>query len=254
MAISYDLNGKAPNIHTKYNFAEDFKNSEIAEYLDGVELNKYIDTIMNAISKSDILLYSESNSGFLPITIDINFIKKEDKYLLNLYMIWNNSPIEKNEFMDESFIKKYYHWVTQCVIYPHFGYPHNIMYPMLCKSISNIKEIDPTIIAAMSLQFNQARTDVSVSYLEKKIETIKLNLEYIQDYMIELKIQDIKMEENLLLHTIFILMDILAAYYAPYMPQLILFNNKKIHNIAYILQFYKSNLYKGDFFIRKCRI
>ena len=254
LAISYDLNGKAPNIHTKYNFAEDFKNSEIAEYLDGVELNKYIDTIMNAISKSDILLYSESNSGFLPITIDINFIKKEDKYLLNLYMIWNNSPIEKNEFMDESFIKKYYHWVTQCVIYPHFGYPHNIMYPMLCKSISNIKEIDPTIIAAMSLQFNQARTDVSVSYLEKKIETIKLNLEYIQDYMIELKIQDIKMEENLLLHTIFILMDILAAYYAPYMPQLILFNNKKIHNIAYILQFYKSNLYKGDFFIRKCRI
>jgi hypothetical protein len=252
LAISF-LETDSNNLHTIYNFDKDFKNTKLDKYLDNIELDRYINIIVNSILKSKIELYGESNSGFLPITIDINFVKKEDNYIPNIYQIWNNSPIEKNEYMDEHFIKKYYHWVTHCIIYPHFGYPHTIMHPMLCKSISNIKEIDPKIIAAISLQFNHAQTNVNVLYREDKIETIQLNLENIQDYIIELKINDIKMDENILLHTIFIFMDILAAYYAPYMPQLIMSNNKKIHNIAYILQFYKSNIHK-NFFIRKCRI
>ena len=48
-------------------------------------------------------------------------------------------------------------------------------------------------------------------------------------------------------------MEILSAYYAPYIPQLIIPNQKKIHNIAYKLKFYKNNLFK-EYFIRKCRI
>jgi len=242
------------NTHTKYDFTKDFTNSEIVEYLDGIELDKYISIIVNAISKSKIELYSESNSGFLPITIDINFIKKGEKYIPNLYQVWNNSPIEPNEFMDESFIKKYYQWVSDCVIYPHFGYPHTIMPSILCKCNTGIDHgIDPNIISSLSLQFNHDRNTVKVFYMGEKIETIHLNLSHMEDYIIELNIKDIKMEENMLFHTIFTLMEILSAYYAPYIPQLIIPNQKKIHNIAYKLKFYKNNLFK-EYFIRKCRI
>jgi hypothetical protein len=259
LAISYMdqyYNLEDKNIHTKYNFIEDFKNSDLVEYLDGVELDKYMSIIVNAIFSSKIELYSESNSGFLPITIDINFIKKSEKYIPNLYQVWNNSPIEQNEFMDETFIKKYYQWITHCVIYPHFGYPHTKMSPMLCKytnSIVDTNSIDPTIISLLSLQFNHDRNIVSVFYMGENIEIINLNLSHIADYIIELHIKNIKMEENILFHAIFMLMDILSAYYAPYIPQLIILNLKKIHNIVYKLKFYKSNLFK-EYFIRKCRI
>jgi hypothetical protein len=241
--------------YIKYNFPEDFKNSDIAEYdITNPILVNYINLIINTISKAEIITYKESNSGFLPFTIDINFIKIGSKFVPNLHNIWNNNPIEKNDIMDDHFIKKYYQWIENCVIYPHFGCHHEIIKPILCIN-KNKTFIDINIIYNMSLQFNNNRDYVDVFYMNKKIETIKLTLHELY-YAIELNINDVNMEDNLLLHCLFILMDILAAYYAPHNIQLIIEDCKKNHNIAYQLDFYKSNIFenKKEYFIRKCRM
>jgi len=89
------------------------------------------------------------------------------------------------------------------------------------------------------LKFNQTRDIVEILFSGKKIGIITLHVIH---NVIELKNID-KIENKLCVNVIFILMDILGAYYSPNIPQLIMSVNKLHEYIAFELQFYKTHLH-----------
>jgi hypothetical protein len=105
----------------------------------------------------------------------------------------------------------------------------------------------------LSLQFNQTRDNINVLYSGKKIGILILKIMNNIIIVDQIKIDKI---DKIELHIIFILMDILAAYYAPTNLQCALHCDDKIlEYIAYELQFVKSHPFddKKEYFVKNCR-
>ena len=190
-------------------------------------------------------------AGFLGITAHIKFIHKNNKWHPILNNIWNYNIVKQRQIAN---IKNYYHWIQNCAINPHFGFHHHYMAPILCSIRNPIsKDLDSDLIAALSLQFNQNRDSINVLQSGTKISIIDLNISH---NIIELKKINIR-EPKLILNIIFVLMDILAAYYAPNIPQFIFLPlGAWPPYVALELQFFKGRPFddnKTEYFIKKCR-
>ena len=245
----------SPSVNNKYTFPDSFKTGELSEIANNPSiLDNFIKEFIKIIDHMKFSVYSESNSGFLNIFIEIKFTKNgANDYIPILHNIWNYAT-------SISLTEEYYHWVQNCVINPHFGFHHQHIMPVLCSVKNPIsKDIDSNIIGNLSLEFNQNRDIVQVFYSKKKIGIIHLNIANIG--VIELKKIEIS-STNLKIATfyvniIFMLMDILAAYYAPNTPQLILSaDHDTFAHAAYELQFFKGHPFennKKEYFMRKCR-
>jgi len=249
------------------------------------DLHNFMLELVKIIDMLKLRPYSESNAGFLIIVVDIKFIQKNSQYHPKLYNIWNYSVVTPRAITD---ITHYYNWIKDCVINPHFGFHisdlkrhdsdlkrhtsdlkrhnNNAIFCSIQDPIS--KELDSDIIIKLLLQFNQTRDSIDVLYSVdnkvSKIGIITLNLSHIIDNLIIL--DNIKLNlgnlENLnldkmYLNVVFVLLDILGAYYAPNNPQFIM----KCENysfIAFELQFFKGVPLlelndKKEYFMRKCR-
>jgi hypothetical protein len=153
--------------------------------------------------------------------------------------------------------------VSDCVILPHFGLSaHKHTIPPNYGALSTYvhytsKKIQYSIIENIHLEFNLGRTDVVVyygglnaghyggHYGGLNAGHIKLHIKQNEIYMASMPV--IK-EENIEINIIFILMEILRAYYAPVQMFLLLKYDKKMDDIAFELEFSK----KGDYYIKKC--
>jgi len=285
-----NLNVSRPNYNSKnkkYVWPNDFKNGDLGYIANNKEvLINYIKEFLSILVKSDIRTYSESNSGFLTITIMIKFIKQNNKWIPILHECVNMATIEKNTDMDAQYINDYYMWIRNCVINPHFGLHSTYIKPLIvAHTINDI--IDPNIISKLLLYWDSQNNHslVHILYNGDKIGQIYLNLTDISESIVKLENlklfntnEEIKLNsEGIKLNSIFILMEIIAAYYAPISMSLIFEDRHKfdpnfeiMHSIAYKLQFYKwSNLTelntshphnsknkqqpKKEYFIRKCR-
>ena len=239
--------------YTKYVHTE--KHYNLEKILNDVKSSKSIlyETIINffkILSKYDIKPYAESNSGFLEFSINIRFIKNNDKYLPIIHSITNYSQIRKGNFMDEIFITEYYKWARDCVIFPHFGiasHKHIIPpnYGTLSKYMHYNPKIQYSILEKIYLEFNSEKTQVNIYYDDHSAGHIKLHIKQNEIYVTSIPI--IK-EENIEINVIFMLMELLRAYYAPIQMFLLLKYEKKMDDIAFELEFAK----KEDYYIKKC--
>jgi hypothetical protein len=259
----------------KYTFPNDFKTGELSEFANN-NLSDFILKFINMVNILPLTVFSESNAGFLNIFADIKFIIKNGKYQPILYNIWNYDIVLQNQIKN---IENYYHWIQNSVINPHFGfYCNDIKKPILCHVKNPISpNISSKIICELLLQFNKERDHIDILYSVdnnklSKIGSITLNLTNIVMNIIELKSINLDKIENLSsclyamgLNVIFVLLDILGAYYAPNNPQFILNSDlysmskkKELEFIAFELKFSKgtsnSLISTKDYYIRKCRI
>jgi len=198
---------------------------------------------------------SSSNSKYIPVIHKIN--------VLNFYNI-NRNITDNIEKID---INKYYQWLSNCVILPHFGLTSNIslldarhlmpIYGEFRKNIIISKKIQYSIVEKIHLEFNKERTHVQIYYNDdihlsknKHIGNLKLHiLENTQIQLTHLEI-DTTFTKTIEINVIFILINILRAYYAPLQMFLLLKYEKKMNDIAFELEFSK----KGDYYIKKCKI
>jgi hypothetical protein len=210
----------------------------------------------------------------------IKFIKQNNKWIPILHECVNMATIEKNTDMDAQYINDYYMWIRNCVINPHFGLHSTYIKPLIvAHTINDI--IDPNIISKLLLYWDSQNNHslVHILYNGNKIGQIYLNLTDISESIVKLENlklfntnEEIKLNfEGIKLNSIFILMEIIAAYYAPISMSLIFEDRHKfdpnfeiMHSIAYKLQFYKwanvtelnsknTQQPKKEYFIRKCR-
>jgi len=226
------------------------------------ELNLFLEKLSEMLVQSEYMPYPESNSGFTEFTLDINFVQKPQhgvKYtpvigaLNNTIQLWpfKNMAADKYKTFVDAFSKDYYHWITQYVIFPHFGILPQKK-PNAIYLYSNV--IDSIILIEISLSFNMARDDIQIYYINKKIGHIKLILKEIKNNRILLKHVEIETpfrKKNIAMHCIFILMGILGAYYSPNNIKLIFdaANMEIMEKIAHKLEFNKV----GGLYEKYCR-
>jgi GNAT superfamily N-acetyltransferase len=222
------------------------------------------------LSQYDIKPYAESNSGFLEFSLTIRFVKNGDKYIPIINNTTNYCQIKKGYFMDDAFIKEYYLWVKNCVILPHFGIANhkNIIQPNYGKLSKYIqyssKKIQYDIIEKIYLEYisnveiaiyynMQPRGSESLRNMQLQ-GNIKLHIVYNYIYIdqLHIKINDIEINDieinDIEINIIFMLMELLRAYYAPIQMFLLLKYEKKMNDIAFELEFAK----KDDYYIKKC--
>jgi len=238
-----------------YNWPNDFKNGEIAHIANDKDIiANFIYNIMEVLTHTNIMPYSESNAGFLNIALDIIFVKINQQYVPILSNVFNCAQIGKNNIIDDSFVKEYYLWIKNCAIAPHFGISCHFIESNI--TIVKNKDIDSKIISKLLIHFNHLHLFAEILYDGKKIGKINLTKEEEQN---AIRVTYINVESNSMrLHSIFVLMDIIAAYYAPVQMSLIIEDSPNMHPIAYALQFYKwttesKKTHTQDLYIRNCR-
>jgi hypothetical protein len=238
--------------------------------LDIKELSHITDNYLNSIIKDifisllpNIKIYPESNSGFLECVIDFKFIKNElnGQYNPIVHRVFNYNSISKLFIDDEYFI-----WLQNCVILPHFGLSsHKITispyYGSISPHIHNSPKIKYSIIEKIHLELIFPKIDIekyevkiSLNLSKSEINNIKLHIKQNEIYIISMPvIGDIDIEINV----IFMLMEILRAYYAPIQMFLYITYEKKNDDIAFELEFAKHVYFhekkdKVDYYIKKC--
>jgi hypothetical protein len=211
--------------------------------------------------------YPEANSGFVEFTVDLLFVDKGDKgskgskyepiiYNLNntiqLWKFYNMSEFEYKKYVDD-FSIDYYHWITHKIIFPHFGIIRQQKANAITINHPN-KIISAELLSSLSLHIDN---DIIKIYVDNNnIGNIKLNLTKLIDNIIIL--EHIEIDKNyrkkeISVHSIFLLMDILGAKYAPDNPTLKFKFVKQMFNIAYKLEFQKKTYGDNLFFIKICR-
>jgi len=241
-----------------YNWPNDFKSGELSDIANNNSIiNTFIKNFFSILLKSDIKKYEESNSGFLTFAIDIKFCKKNSCYIPILQSVYDTSGIYKNNIIDDIFMKNYYEWVINTVVYPHFGLSSISTKPIFISMMENLKEesiyqnIDINIISKLHFIADWKDENsfvIEILYNEKHWK--KLHFNKIDDIKVELKITQMD-DKNIYLNAIFMIMDIIAAYFSPIEMSLMLTGEDTItHTISHKLDFFRT----GDSFIRKCRI
>jgi hypothetical protein len=204
------------------------------------------------ISQYDIKPYVESNSGFLECEVDFKFIKKDNKYQPVIGKTYNVSGISQNKLMDENVVNKYYQWITNCIILPHFGlssYKNTISpnYGIVSKYITlHSNTLQYSIMKNIHLEMipiDSVNIEIQVNILSSKQDHIKLHIT--SNYIYITSMPNLKHDINI----IFMLMELLRAYYAPIQMFLLLKYEKKMDAIAFELEFSKKD---NNYYIKKC--
>ena len=253
-----DANHKWPDT-----FLKSGNDKEIEDMNDS--LNSYIEEIAENIIQEDAAPYSESNSGFTLISPIIDFILKENKYIPQIRYIYTHIGINgfNNAAYQDAFSKYYYDFLIKNIINPHFGLQSEIK-PILPKRcvINTELNVHADIIAALHLQFNAKRTHIDIYYNAEKIGNISLNIDDISVIILShIEINAPYRKKNIAVNALFVLMEILAAYYAPLNISLKIAFVKPMFHIAHILKFHKAHWHsdrlsekKEEYYIRLCRI
>jgi GNAT superfamily N-acetyltransferase len=265
-----DLNGIETNLVYCNTTLKKYTISDIFSNIDAKNIDaKNIDIITNffeLISQYDIKPYPESNAGFNECILDIKFLHKNKNITPVIHKVFNWVGVQKNNIIDDHFVKEYYHWMRDCVILPHFGIanhkyikPH---YGTLSKYIQYSSKIKYSILENIHLEFNHDRTEVIIMKSSNRMQSmqsigriksmqsigrIKLHIKQNEIYVVTMP-ELVNNNEDIAINIIFILMDILRAYYAPIQMSLLLKYEKKNDSIAFELEFAK----KDNYYIHKC--
>jgi len=250
-AYAEDLNNINEMVPKYIDTLKKYDINSISEVCPSYEsLYPIIISFLELLVQYEIKPYPESNSGFLEFPLYIKYIKKGDKYEPVIGKIDNIVNLRQNNILDSNFVNEYYKWIRDCVILPHFGIaPYkNIIQPnygTLSKYIHyTTKKIQYSIIEKIHLEFNSEKTEVVV-YNSNTINTIKLYIKYNEIYVNEIHTS---IDNSIEINIIFMLMELLRAYYAPIQMFLLLKYEKKNDDIAFELEFAK----KDDYYIKKC--
>ena len=229
-----------------------------------LKIKEFIQEIAQLIIKNDFSIYKESNAGFNVFRIYAKVIDDTLKIQLcnpSIVLInyKNESKTEYGQYIKQ-FSNKYYQWLCNCVIYPHFGLLKHNQYisPIAMELIHTNQKLQATILSELVLEFNEKRDMIQIYLSNKKIGFIRtklhlghnttvIDLPYILIDHIELDTQYQK--KNIAINVLFLFMDILGAYYAPSSILLLTKYCKQMHTIAFELEFAKM----GDIYMRKCR-
>ena len=228
-------------------------------------LNLYIEEIADSIIQSDATSYNESNSGFNIINVTIDFTEKENKYvpqIRNLFThtaLFNNININDKNYKIQ-FSDYYYDFLINNIINPHFGLSSGqFILPLRCV-VNTELHVDADIISKLNLQFNKHRNKIDIYLISTKIGHIDLNIDNIDVIvLLHIELSPPYRKKNIGVNVLFVLMEILAAYYAPLNISLKMAFVKPMFKIAHTLQFHKGNsmIERGkeeEYFIRLCRI
>jgi len=272
-------NSDIQNGDIKYKWPNSFKDDNI----DIKSFDPYIEKIADSIINSNSSIYSESNSGFTIINATINFMKKNqsDKYepqIKNLYTNISISGFDDKTYQN-TFSKEYYNFLIKNIINPHFGISTEMPdIPMRCIIDTELNDISTDIISKLFLKFDKNRTKVEI-YLDgaesqSSIGYINLNIDNISEIVLtHIELLPQYRKKNIAVNVLFVLMEILASYYAPLNISLKMAFVKQMHNIAYALKFHKTlftkrrqkensdlpisevhSKYPEEYYIRLCRI
>ena len=120
----------------------------------------------------------------------------------------------------------------------------------------------------LNLQFNKHRNKIDIYLISTKIGHINLNIDNIDVIILShIELLTSYRKKNIAVNVLFVLMEILAAYYAPLNISLKMAFVKPMFHIAHTLQFHKSHWHSDrpmhdkvhsikeeEYFIRLCRI
>jgi hypothetical protein len=232
--------------------------------IDDTKLKKFISIISNLLIVGDYYIYNESNAGFHTFSIAItscNNDPTEPKIVqINNYIEGARyKKMTDAEFINymNAFSDKYYNWLSKCIILPHFGLSRQIK-PIALDIAHNILDtFSPIseIIANLSLsaiinsELVTINPKIDIYYEEKNIGHIILQKNNDIITLNHLELHPTHRKKNISSHVLFILMEILAAYYSPNQISLQFIVVDSMIKIANNLKFEK----KKDYFIRKCR-
>ena len=260
---------------TEYKWHDTFLNDD--NYKDMQHsLDAYIEEIAESIIQSDVVPYSESNSGFTIIAPTIDFIASEEnlsKFKPQIRYIYTHIGISafNNKQYQDAFSKHYYDFLTANIINPHFGLSDNTITPMAqplkCTVITEL-HVDVDIISKLHLTFNKSRNKIEIHLFDhskigySKIGHIDLNIDDINIIVLSHIELDTKYrKKNIAVNVLFVLMEILASYYAPLNISLKMAFVKPMFQIAHTLQFHKEHFIPDtknekdeEYFTRLCRI
>lgn len=257
--LSTNLPFSIDDLNTKKKIAVSYKNSvkitnkkilEIISNNDNI-INTLIIPFAKILLQYDVKPYPESNSGFYEFTIDIKFIENNLIPIIHNMNVW----VSNCDNIEKSYITEYYKWLNNCVILPHFGLSSHKSYirPIYgqLQNTTHSTKIQYSIIEKLHLEFNSSRTEIAIHFFSlgcEQIGHIKLK---ILDNTIELtniEIQFNYQKQNIAINSIFMLMEILRAYYAPIKIYLSFKYIKQMHKIAFELKFAKN----GEYYIKLC--
>ena len=244
-------------------------NSEIIKSMQ-ISLQLYISEIADSIIHTDAIPYSESNSGFNVISVTVDFTEKDHKYvpqIRNVYTYITINGFNDNQYQTQ-FSRKYYDFLTANIINSHFGLTDNTInakaipvHPLKC-IVNTELNISADIISKLYLKFNKSRNKIEIYYNNSKIGHIDLNIDNIDVIVLShMELDSSYRKKNIAVNVLFVLMEILAAYYAPLNISLRMAFVKPMFQIAHTLQFHKAHWHSGrpseneeEYYIRLCRI
>jgi len=230
---------------------------------DTKKLDLYIEEIADSIINSDIFPYNESNSGFSIFNTTIDFIYKDNKYVpqfRNIYTHIGLSGYDNKQYQD-TFSNQYYDFLTTNIINQHFGLTSSVhdssehnssghdssvygskqFIPPLKCVVNTELNVDADIISKLHLKFNSHRDKIEIYYENYKIGHIDLNIDNIDIIVLShIELVPSYRKKNIAVNVLFILMEILAAYYAPLNISLKMAFVKPMFQIAHTLQFHKT--------------
>ena len=235
------------------------KFDEIKKLINIEKLNTIIKFISNCLISVNMKPYAESNSGFLIFCSNIVFDHTGTPYIKVIYdyIIF----IIKNIYNDQ-FNQKYFNWITNSVIFPHFGIKCDTI---ICNASKNTNDGPLSsyyhTLNTLSIYFtseNELEIDNTIDGKTTKIGKILLKFSTCTSTNIssEIEIKHIELNstsQNKKIGTASIaqLLEILAARTAPY--NIMVFFISKLENmikIAHNLHFHKQD----DKFSRLCRV
>ena len=228
--------------------------------IDETKLKTFIKIISKLIIVGNYFIYNESNAGFKTFSIAMA-PSNDDPTDPKIYTINNHiqvvlEKVNEPDYINyvTSFSTEYYDWLCSRIIFPHFGLSKQIK-PIAIDIVQNTSHVfftSPEIIANLALDlhkwYSNSLNKINIFYNDEDIGYITLikNGDIITLKHIELISHR---KKNISSHVLFILMDILAAYYAPSNISLQFLVVDTMINIANNLRFEK----KKEYFIRKCR-
>ena len=181
-----------------------------------------------------------------------------------------------NKLYQDKFSKTYYNFLTANVINPHFGFYEKLTFeafilPLKC-IVNTELHINSDIVSKLYLRFNSPRNKIDIYFNYTKIGHIDINIDDVDIIvMTHIELDNPYRKKNIAVNVLFVLMEILASYYAPLNISLKMAFVKPMFQIAHTLQFNKMHSVldkKGaknenenknknkneEYYIRLCRI
>ena len=219
----------------------------LPDYINKDKLNKLIHTISNGMVNVGMKPYAESNAGFLIFSTRVLLTDNGDPYILNIYNIVYHTQYSN------LFSTKYFNWIANNIIFPHFGISSYLPALAISHDGSGPLHSYMHILKNITLYFIHDYECSIVANTTNKIGKIllKYNEKEMKIEIVHIEIN--KFDQNKGIGTAIIaqLLEILAARTAPL--NLLIFFTTKLENmtkIAHNLHFNKQE----NIFSRFCRV